>query len=403
MKSIKILGLFIAILIVGPSFYSCSKEEYESRIKELILSDMTFSSSASTAIQKFRREDLGNYAIKSGNTTWCNAIIRKDSNQIVVSVTENTSYDERKAVVTLTDLIDTTMTRTFNVTQAQMDAIEVDKENTYFDVKTSGGEVTVKFKTNVSFSVDIDENNDDWISQKTSASTRGLQDTSIVLNVAKNTSGDERRGYVYIVSKKDSEDKVTITIDQQFEASLRVDTTKLSIDELGGTVKVTVTANISYDVYSQSDWITKSSSKETSDSTTTESFKVEEFTEKKKSRTGYVIIENAAYDDMQQKIKITQTRALYIDDTNDISVDVGKTVQLTLTNTTGDDNVTWTSSSKNIATVSSDGTVTGVAAGTATITVTSSDEEHTYSVKVVVNEAKEEESSGDSSSDSSSS
>ena len=399
MKSIKILGLFLAILIVGPSFYSCSKEEYESRIKELILSDMTFSSSASTAIQKFRREDLGNYAIKSGNTTWCNAIIRKDSNQIVVSVTENTSYDERKAVVTLTDLIDTTMTRTFNVTQAQMDAIEVDKENTYFDVKTSGGEVTVKFKTNVSFSVDIDKNNDDWISQKTSASTRGLQDTSIVLNVAKNTSGDERRGYVYIVSKKDSEDKVTITIDQQFEASLRVDTTKLSIDELGGTVKVTVTANISYDVYSQSDWITKSSSKETSDSTTTESFKVEEFTEKKKSRTGYVIIENAAYDDMQQKIKITQTRALYIDDTNDISVDVGKTVQLTLTNTTGDDNVSWTSSSKNIATVSSDGTVTGVAAGTATITVTSSDEEHTYSVKVVVNEAKEEESSGDSSSE----
>jgi uncharacterized protein YjdB len=399
MKSIKILGLFLAILIVGPSFYSCSKEEYESRIKELILSDMTFSSSASTAIQKFRQEDLGNYAIKSGNTTWCNAIIRKDSNQIVVSVTENTSYDERKAVVTLTDLIDTTMTRTFNVTQAQMDAIEVDKENTYFDVKTSGGQVTVKFKTNVSFSVDIDENNVDWISQKASASTRGLQDTSIVLNVAKNTSGDERRGYVYIVSKKDSEDKVTITIDQQFEASLRVDTTKLSIDELGGTVKVTVTANISYDVYSQSDWITKSSSKETSDSTTTESFKVEEFTEKKKSRTGYVIIENAAYDDMQQKIKITQTRALYIDDTNDISVDVGKTVQLTLTNTTGDDNVTWTSSSKNIATVSSDGTVTGVAAGTATITVTSSDEEHTYSVKVVVNEAKEEESSGDSSSE----
>lgn len=376
----------------------------------MILSDMTFSSSASTAIQKFRREDLGNYAIKSADTSWCRAIIRKDSNQIVVSVKENTSYDQRKAVITLTDLIDTTMTRTFNVTQEQMDAIELDKEYTYFDVKTSGGQVTVKLKTNVDFSVNIDENNDDWISQKTSASTRGLQDSSIVLNVAKNWSGDERIGYVYIVSKKNSDDKVTITIDQQFEASLSVDTTKLSIDELGGTVKVTVTANISYDVYSQSDWITKSSSKETSDSTTTESFKVEEFTEKKKSRTGYVIIENAAYDDMQQKIKITQTRALYIDDTDDISVDVDKTVKLTLTNNTGDDNVTWTSSNKKIATVSSDGTVTGVAAGTATITVTSSDEEHTYSVSVVVNEVEEEEtsdessddSSGDSSSDSSS-
>ena len=103
---------------------------------------------------------------------------------------------------------------------------------------------------------------------------------------------------------------------------------------------------------------------------------------------------------MQQKIKVTQTRALYIEDADNISVDMGKTVKLTLTNTTGDDNVTWTSSNKNIATVSADGTVTGVAAGSATITVTSADEEHTYSAKVTVNkvEEKKEDSKEESSS-----
>jgi uncharacterized protein YjdB len=174
----------------------------------------------------------------------------------------------------------------------------------------------------------------------------------------------------------------------------------LTIDELGGIVKVTVKANIDYDVYSQVDWVSKSSTKELSDSTTSESFRVEEFTDRKKSRTGYIIIENAAYDDLQQKIKVTQTRALYIEDADNISVDMGKTVKLTLTNTTGDDNVTWTSSNKNIATVSADGTVTGVAAGSATITVTSADEEHTYSAKVTVNkvEEKKEDSKEESSS-----
>lgn len=358
---------------------------------------MTFSSDASSDTITFRYEDLSNYSIKS-DTTWCRVKILKESSQIKVDVDENTSYDQRVAVVTVSDVIDTTKTRTFNVTQAQMDALLVDTTH-YSGIDTSGGTVTVKVRSNVSFSVKIDEDNEDWISQKTSASTRGLQDSSIVLNIAKNESGAERTGYVYIVSKKNSDDKVTITIDQEFEASINVDSTKLSIDELGGTVKVTVTSNVSYDVYSQADWITKSSTKQQNDSTTIESFKVEEFTEKKKSRTGYVIIENKAWDDLQKKIKITQTRALYIDDSDEISVEVGKTVTLNLTNNTGDDNVTWESSSKKIATVSSDGTVTGVAAGTATITVTSSDEEHTYSVKVKVNEAAEEKSSEESSSE----
>jgi uncharacterized protein YjdB len=218
--------------------------------------------------------------------------------------------------------------------------------------------------------------------------------------VAKNESGADRTGYAYIFNDYEPTARVKITIDQKFDAKLTVDPMTLTIDELGGIVKVTVKANIDYDVYSQVDWVSKSSTKELSDSTTSESFRVEEFTDRKKSRTGYIIIENAAYDDLQQKIKVTQTRALYIEDADNISVDMGKTVKLTLTNTTGDDNVTWTSSNKNIATVSADGTVTGVAAGSATITVTSADEEHTYSAKVTVNkvEEKKEDSKEESSS-----
>lgn len=49
--------------------------------------------------------------------------------------------------------------------------------------------------------------------------------------------------------------------------------------------------------------------------------------------------------------------------------------------------VTWTSSNEEVATVGSDGTVTGVSIGTATITVTTNDENYTASCEVTVTEA----------------
>ena len=399
MKAIKLFGLFLASVIVGSSFYGCKKDEYESRINELILKDMFFISDASIDTLKFRHEDLSHYSISS-DSSWCHPEILKESSQIVIRVDANEKFDERVTAVKIKDMVDTTKTRSFNVTQDQRDALLIDDPFTHFSVPTAGQDVTVKINSNVTYTVEIDEANKDWIAEKKAASTRGLAESSVILSVAKNESGADRTGYAYIFNDNEPTARVKITIDQKFDAKLTVDPMTLTIDELGGIVKVTVKANIDYDVYSQVDWVSKSSTKELSDSTTSESFRVEEFTDRKKSRTGYIIIENAAYDDLQQKIKVTQTRALYIEDADNISVDMGKTVKLTLTNTTGDDNVTWTSSNKSFATVSADGTVTGVAAGSATITVTSADEEHTYSAKVTVNkvEEKKEESKEESSS-----
>ena len=242
MKTIKIIGLFLASVIAGSGFTGCKGDTYESRIKELILKDMSFPSSASSAVQTFRLEDLSHYKISS-NSAWCKAKIQKDSCLIRVNVDENTSYDQRVAVVTLSDVIDTTQTRTFNVTQAQLDALLITED--HLTVATAGGQVTIPVQTNISYSVKIDDNDADWISLSLSqdAKTRALKDTSVVLNIAKNDSYDNRTGYVYVVSDKDPNVKVKITIDQQFEAVLNVDPLVLSIDELGGVVKVTVKTN----------------------------------------------------------------------------------------------------------------------------------------------------------------
>lgn len=70
-------------------------------------------------------------------------------------------------------------------------------------------------------------------------------------------------------------------------------------------------------------------------------------------------------------------------------------MKVELVNNTGDDDITWESSDVKVATVTSDGNVQGVSEGTATLKVTSSDGEHTYSVKITVTKAPEEESGGD--------
>lgn len=74
-------------------------------------------------------------------------------------------------------------------------------------------------------------------------------------------------------------------------------------------------------------------------------------------------------------------------DKNTASIDIGDTTQLTATiapSNATNQNVTWSTSNSSIATVSSTGLVTGVAAGTATITVTTADGNKTASCTVTV-------------------
>ena len=74
-------------------------------------------------------------------------------------------------------------------------------------------------------------------------------------------------------------------------------------------------------------------------------------------------------------------------DTNSTSVKVGKTITLVATvypNNATNKAVTWSSSNTSVATVSNTGTITGVVAGSATITVTTADGNKTSSCTVTV-------------------
>ncbi len=74
------------------------------------------------------------------------------------------------------------------------------------------------------------------------------------------------------------------------------------------------------------------------------------------------------------------------------SLDINETVQLSATISPEDatnTNVSWSSSDESVATVDADGLVTGIAAGSATITVTTEDGSYTASCSITVSETEE--------------
>ena len=388
MRTLKTLGLLLVVATLGVSLASCEKDEYESRIKELIIkNEVRMGSSGSTDTQTFRNEDLSNYAVASSDPTWCTAAIDKQTSTITVTAAENTTYGERQATITISDIHIPTMTRTFTVIQAQNDALIIDDSQKQFNVEMEGGQVAVALKSNVNFDVEIPDEYKEWIAiGKAEAKTRALKDSTIVLDIAKNNSGSTREGKVYIVNKSNN-DRTTITINQAFKVVFAIDPASIELDELGGEISVKVNANIAVDVYCDDDWVTEGLIETIDDDNFVRKFHVKPFTDKRRSRTTKITFENAAFQIYDRTVTVTQVRKLYIVE-NSISLTEGERLAVELRNST-DGEVTWTTSNDKVATVTKDGTIVGVSQGRATITVKSADGKYSDTVTVNVNTASE--------------
>ena len=380
MKTKKSFGIYIVLAMMGIGLLACS-EEYKSRLPELIVKDMDFSSGRSTKEQVFRNEDLSNYSIAS-NADWCYPDVDVPNSRITVTVAENETFDARTAIVTMTDIKDATM-RTFNVSQLQKDGLLID--STSYDVPMEGGTVSIKVESNVSYNVIIPAS-DDWITR--ASNTRGLETSTVTLNIAKNNSNGVREGSVTI-SNTESGLSSTITIRQQFQALFSVDITSIESDEFGGEFQIPVQTNIAITSYINGggrlgqEWATLMTRTWVDDENFIENVHVEPFKEKKKQRTCYVVLENS-YWKQSQVVSLTQYRPLFIESNSVIELEAKERLALDLYNR---DNleVKWESSNEKVATVNANGVIEGVGDGECTITVTSADGKRSDDVKVVVN------------------
>ena len=385
MKTIKLIGMCILAAVLGMSVQSCSKDDYQSRIKELIINENNykFDSDGGSYAKEYRGEDLSCYKITS-NADWCKASIDFAKSTMTVIVDENETFDPRTATVTISDIVDGVSKRSFTVSQGQCDAIQTG-ENSY-TVKTDGGTVSIKLLTNVSYKVAVtyDEVAKDWITVR--SQTRGLVEKTVELDVAKNTSQKVRNAAVRIYDEKSGvEDRVLIT--QEFTDYMDIDPIEYEIDERGGIVSVNVKSNADWDCFvnPEDTWAKIQTVKTVSDEIKTQTFTISPFTEKKTKRVTTVSFSN--YFNKEIDVTITQTHYLYFEDS---SVELMKGESKTLTPVNEKKwKLTWSSSDESVATVDENGKVTGVAGGGAVITVTSEDGNHTDQIAVSVQEPKD--------------
>ncbi len=298
---------------------------------------------------------------------------------VVLRVKENTSYQDREAVVTIANRSADVSVGIY-IHQPFATVFKIDK--TEFQVPMKGGTVTANVESNVSYDVKI-PSGCNWISLVGGSRTRGAKTSVVMLQVSENTSGSDRSAVVTVSNSKAGVSS-GITITQPFNTNFNVDATPLEVDELGGTLGVSVAANVSVDVKSQADWLKVGGKTGVGDGYWTQQIVVSPFTAKTAQRTGNVKFLYAAAN-QSVLVPVTQSRTLYISESDITMTEDGQTQALTLTNSKAAA-VKWSSSNTAVATVSSTGTVTAVANGKAVITVMSTaNSKYTDKVNVVVN------------------
>lgn len=379
MKIFKCLGICLLAVLASVGFESCSSDDaYSSRLRELIIKDQTFEASEEDGLMSrtttFRNEDLSNYQAVP-DASWCHVSIDVSKSQMTVSVDENNSFDERKCIVTITDIKAPEISRTFKVTQKQNNVIMVSPNN--FEVKTAGGEFSFELEYNVNdYEIVCDEN---WVAVQTNSNTRGLSKKTISFNVKKNESGVPRRA-VITISSNSTYDPVYVTIYQEYvkEEFFNLVKDYFEVDELGGNVSINAQTNKTlFDIWKPVDAWAQLGELEfyTELNAVTQHVIVAPFTDKVASRT------TSMYMDDNQII-IVQYRNLFIKESG-VSMLRQETSQLTIY-TSDDFEVKWSSSDESVAKVDANGLVTGVGAGTAMITVSSSNGKYKDSVPVTI-------------------
>ncbi len=246
----KLLSYLLFGILAG-SFTACSDENYSSRLKELIIEDMTFDSSKSTQELVFRHEDMSNYECKSSED-WCTAAFDVANSKLIVNVQANNTYDPRTATITLADKIDGTL-RAFTINQSRNTGLFIGE--TLFEISMYGGSATVELESNVEYEVVI-PSDCDWVTLDNETKTRGLEKSSFTLNVSENKSYKERKAFITVINK-DENLSGTVTITQPFETVFKADKTSFILDMDGGIVSINMESNIDYEIVipEESNWI----------------------------------------------------------------------------------------------------------------------------------------------------
>lgn len=258
MKTIKLIGALIVAIISCVIFSDCSSDPIVPEItvemgnENYFTKNMDFDSSVGEKTFSFNSNvdwTIDVAATRNG-TTWCTVTPnsgKAGANTVRIKVQENTGYDDRNVVLTLT--AGSTLTKTITVTQKQKDALLLTTNK--FEVEPQGGKINIEVKANVEYEVIVPETYKSWISQ--GSKSRGLTTSTVTFDIAETEEYDKREGEIIIQSGNMSE---TVHVYQTGQEILLLTKNKYPVSDKGETIAVEIKSNFTFDVQMPDvDWV----------------------------------------------------------------------------------------------------------------------------------------------------
>ena len=287
MKSILCLTTIMMVAAMSLLTVSCSKDEVIPELKIPAGSEDYFTKSMDfdtpSGEKKLTFTSNVAWTASVSGSTWLSVTPTSGeagTNTLTVKADENTTYDDRNAVITLT--AGDSIRRVF-VNQKQLDALTLTSDR--FEVPVEGGEVKIEVKSNINFEAVIPTEYQSWIHKP--ATTRGLTTSTLVYKIDKSEEYDKREGKIIIKGNGKEE---TVSIYQTGEGILTLTQNEFNINSTEQEIDIEISSNFDYTVdMPDVDWISEITAQTRGISTHT---------------LRLAISENQDYDGRSAKIKI---------------------------------------------------------------------------------------------------
>lgn len=242
----QILTTFIMSVLL--LFSGCADKEEPAQITiseisiEYFQDRMDFSSEGGSQVIKFSTNKNWEISVSESGmgVDWCTVSPKSGvagDVTLTISVPENTTYDERSVILTITA---GDASEKLRVSQKQNDAILL--SSTLYEVPMEGGEIQLQVRSNVNYQVEIPEQFRGWIHQGTS--TRSLESKDLFFTIYNNLDYDKRQGEIIISDCNITE---VVKVYQSGGGILVLSENQYNVPSNGGTVTVDLSSNFEYE------------------------------------------------------------------------------------------------------------------------------------------------------------
>lgn len=260
MKEKKIINCLATIMMVAAMSvlnFSCSKEvipeiTIPTGSEDFFKKSMDFESSAAEKKLTFSSNVSWTASVSAtrGGVDWLSVTPTSGEpgvNTLAVRANENTTYDDRNAVITIT--AGDSIRRVF-VNQKQLDALTLTADR--FEVPAKGDKITIEVKANIAYEMVIPDEYKSWI-HASAAATRGLTTTTNTFTIDPSEEYDKREGKIIVKANGKEE---TVTVYQAGSGILTLTQNEFNINSSAQELTIEISSNFDYTVNLPSvDWI----------------------------------------------------------------------------------------------------------------------------------------------------